>query len=246
MAPCHEAVAPSELSSHAPCFDSEADAIMESLRGLSASELASRIKISISMAQNLLRMAYDFPYKASGDVAIKAFTGVVFKAFEYATLSDAEKRRTDESVGIISSLYGFLKPSDIIKPYRLDYTTPLAPGNVSFCSYWKNAVTDKLIENLAAGHHTEILDLLPGDAAKCIDWKRLAQHARRLKADFRTVTPGGGYKTPSANRLKTLRGRLLRQIIQDNITTFGQLDISSEDYMTEGIEGSSLVLATEK
>ena len=67
------------------------------------------------MARKLRQMIYDFPYKESGCVAIEAFTGVVFKAFEYSSLSAQEKQITNRCVGIVSSLYGWLRPDDIIK-----------------------------------------------------------------------------------------------------------------------------------
>ncbi len=41
-------------------------------------------------------------------------------------------------------------------------------------------------------------------------------------------------KTPNSNRLKTLRGKLLRQIITDSITTPQQLmAVETESYISE-------------
>ena len=43
------------------------------------------------------------------------------------------------------------------------------------------------------------------------------------KADFKEVHPGAVMRTPNAGRLKTLRGRLLRQIINEDIMSPEQL-----------------------
>ena len=53
---------------------------------MSADELTAKVKISAAMASHLRDMIYEFPAKGMGTRAIEAFTGVVFKAFDYATL----------------------------------------------------------------------------------------------------------------------------------------------------------------
>ena len=63
-----------------------------------------------------------------------------------------------------------------------------------------------------------------------------------MKADFRTVMDGGKTKTPTANRLKTLRGLLLRQIITDGIDSFESLaTLSSSDYFAEETTENSII-----
>lgn len=208
-----------DYCSHRPVFADKADAIMESLRGATAEEIAADAKFSLPLAGKLLTMVYEFPNKSVGAEAINAFTGVVFKAFDYPTLGNEAKAQTCARVRLISSLYGWLRPDDIIKPYRLDFTTPLAPGGLKFSAYWRDAVTSRLLEELREGKHRDIVNLLPGDAARCIDWQQIATEARVWKAEFQEVQPGGKAKTPNSNRLKTLRGRLLRQIVTEGVTS---------------------------
>ncbi len=243
MAPCYDKVSEEELRSHTPVFETEADSIMASLGDLSAGELAETVKISPAMVKKLRGMAYEFPNKQLGSPAITAFTGVVFKAFAYPTLSDEEKERTSRVVRIISSLYGWLRPDDIVKPYRLDFTTPLAPDGMSFAAFWKPRVTAQLQSAVTTSSTTDILDLLPGDAARCIDWKKLGPGARVWKADFKEVMPGGKMRTPNAGRLKTLRGELLRQIIRDDITDPRHLStLEGENFTPDGIDEETGVI----
>lgn len=240
MAPCAAAVSLEEQRLHQPILGQEADQIIDSLRGWKPSELADTVKLSLPMVRKLQAMIYEFPNKALGGKAIEAFTGVVFKAFSYSTLAGAEKKFADSHIRIISSLYGWLRPGDIVKPYRFDFTTPIASGGKPLATYWRDAVTDCLIEDLKKRDEHEILNLLPGDAARCLDWNRVESHAKIWKADFREVQPGGEIRTPNAGQLKKLRGQLLRQIVTEHITLLEQLTgIEGENYVGDDAPDAS-------
>ncbi len=234
MTACASTVTQDVYAAHTPAFEAEADAIMQSISGMTASELAAVAKISLPMAQRLRLMIHDFPNKSTGAKAIEAFTGVVFRALDCRSLSPAETRRLCGSAGIISSLYGWLRPDDIIKPYRLDFTTPLAPEGQRMAAYWRQNVTTAIIDHLRANSRGCVLNLMPGDAERSIDRQRVEREAEIWKAEFREIRPGGIVATPNANRLKTLRGTLLRQIVQENITSPRQLaSIESDHYIAE-------------
>lgn len=221
----------SELyAANIPQGESEASEIMLRLRDMSIDDLATTIKISTSMASRLQQMIYEFPNKRLGLKSIKAFTGVVFRNIDYSSLSSDEKTFADSKVRIISSLYGWLKPSDIIKPYRFEYTSPVAPDNKPLSSYWRKAVTMALINTIHESGETEILDLLPSDAAKCIDWKQVRTEAKVWKVDFKELT-GENVRSPHAGKLKACRGKLLREIIINHFETINDLTSFESDVM---------------
>ncbi|WP_289757684.1 YaaA family protein [uncultured Duncaniella sp.] len=223
MTPCDGMINECDYMSHRPALESDAAGIMSNLRSLSAESLCGSVKLSLPMVRKLQQMIYEFPNKASGSKAMNAFTGVVFKAFSYQTLGEASRVRTNGRVRIISSLYGWLKPDDIINSYRFDFTTPLAPDGKTFSSYWRDSVTKLLLKEIEKQDCHDVLNLLPGDAARCIDWKVINSRVKVWKADFKEVHPGAVMRTPNAGRLKTLRGRLLRQIINEDIMSPEQL-----------------------
>lgn len=234
MAPCTGEVPGRLWELHRPVLESSACDIMRGLESMTVDELAARVKISVPMARKLQRMIYDFPFKESGCRAIEAFTGVVFKAFEYSSLSAREREMANRCVGIISSLYGWLRPDDIIKSYRFDFTNQLAPDGESLAAFWTQKVTDCVISWIDNEQDHDVLNLLPGDAARCIDWDRVGKKATVWKADFKEIQAGGTVKTPNSNRLKILRGKLLRQIITDAIATPRQLmSVETEWYASE-------------
>ncbi len=227
-------VPPSVYKANMPVMEREAATIMRSLAGMTVQDLARNVRISIAMARRLQQMIIEFDDKTSGLMAIEAYTGVVFRALDVATLDIAGRTAVGNRVRIISSLYGWLRPDDIVKSYRFDFTTRLAPGGTSFAAYWRDAVTDCLIREIVGGGCGEVLDLLPGDASKCIDWKRVAAEADVYKADFVEACSGGKWKTPDSNRLKSLRGQLLRQIVSEDICDAGDLAaITGDNYMAE-------------
>ena len=51
--------------------------------------------------------------------AIERYTGVMFDAIDYPTFNDAEKVIFNESVIIISGLFGMVRPTDMLPIYKL-------------------------------------------------------------------------------------------------------------------------------
>lgn len=227
-----------EYAAHKPLYEDIAAEIIAGMKAGSAGELAGMLKLSVSLAAKMQKMIYDFGFKATGNSAIEAFTGVVFKALDYPTLSDGAKARCQTDVALISSLYGWLRPLDIIKPYRLDFTSRLEGGpsaGTSLNAFWRQEVTKALVKSLQADNATEILNLLPADAAKCIDWKLTKRFAKVWKVDFQEIRDGGAMKTPSAEKLKALRGTLLRQILEEGFPDCAALmHTASPSYVCEG------------
>lgn len=227
-----------ELETHMPLYQDLADEIIDSMREDSVADLAATLKLSGSLASKMRKMIYEFGFKPTGNRAIEAYTGVVFKSLNFASLPNAVKERCDDDVAIISSLYGWLRPSEIIKPYRLDFTSRLEGGpsaGKTLNTFWQMYVTKALVKTLHEQEKTEILNLLPSDAARCIDWKLVKRFAKVWKADFQEVREGRVLKTPSAEKLKALRGTLLRQILTEGISDAATLmHTTSPSYVCEG------------
>lgn len=234
MEPCRKLVTSDEASAHAPLFGACADEIMRFLSGFDVSSLAERTGISTSLARKMREMIIDFPSKATGEKALSAYTGVVFKALAPHTLPEDALLRAGTHVRIISSLYGLLRPDDIIKPYRLEFKSNADPEGASMKQYWKKDVTVALGEYLREIECGEVLDLMPADASGCVDWKTINNIAQVWKADFQQQD-GSALRTPHAGRLKMLRGRLLRKILCEGIECVeGLYGIEGDDLICEG------------
>lgn len=229
MSACDTIQTPEALSLHSPVGNAVADKVMADVAAMSVSELADIAKFSPAMAARELQFAYEFPNKNLGMKAIEAYTGVVFRALGYNSFTEIEKSRLNDSVRIIASLYGYLRPDDIIKQYRFDFSTRLAPDRKPFYSFLRKDVTIALAKELKERGYCDILNLLPADASKCIDWKLIKRFGRVWKVDFKELREGGSCVTPAAGKLKTCRGELLKAIIAGNITAAESLTTLSTD-----------------
>lgn len=217
-----------------PLFDGIANAIMHSLRDRTPEQLAAEAGITPRLAASLRRMIYEFPNKTTGMRAIEAFTGVVFRQLRLADYDGAQREFLRDNVRIVSSLYGWLRPDDIIKPYRFDFKSHVAPLGETLMKYWKKDVTIALAQELRAKGDTVIIDLLPSDAAKCVDWKLIKRFANVYKVDFKMYDGTDVMKTPNAGRLKELRGRLLDLIIRNGLSSPADIaTLESPDFMPD-------------
>ncbi len=220
---------------HNPSGEKAADKIMHMISHMSLQDIAAKVKVSGTMASKIMNFSYDFPNKRTGLNSIEAFTGVVFKTFDYGSLSESEKYKTRKYVRIISSLYGWLRPEDIIKPYRLEFNSHIAPNDKTLAEFWCKDVTIQLVREIKQNGATDILNLMPEDAARCIDLKLVKRYAEIWKIDFKELQDGGEYKTPNSNRLKQLRGMLLREIVKNEISSPSELKtFSSETFLPLG------------
>ena len=76
--------------------------------------------------------------------------------------------KAQNSLRILSGLYGMLKPLDLIQPYRLEMGTKLnVEGSVNLYGFWKNKITNKLNDellkdeffiNLASNEYSSVID----------------------------------------------------------------------------------------
>ncbi len=208
---------PSEQSVRLPVFLHQAAEIMASLAGMSVADIALRLGIGPKSAKAMADYIYDFTNTATGIEAVEAFTGVVFKHFDVRSLDGDTLTAMRSRLRIISSLYGWLRPDDIIKPYRLDFTSKAAPGGKPMYGYWRKDVTAALVDEIKAAGVGEVVNLLPMDASKCIDWKSVKDSAKVIVPSFK-IQQGEALATPNATLLKAPRGSLLRHIICDRIT----------------------------
>lgn len=234
MVSAEREVSREEFAECRPLFDGIANAIMDSLRDRTPEQLAAEAGITLRLAASLRRMIYEFPNKSIGFRAIEAFTGVVFRQLRLAEYDGAQREFLRDNVRIISSLYGWLRPDDIIKPYRFDFKSHVAPLGETLMKYWKKDVTIALAQELRAKGDTVIIDLLPSDAAKCVDWKLIKRFANVYKVDFKMYDGADAMKTPNAGRLKELRGRLLDLIVRNGISSPADIaTLESSDFMPD-------------
>lgn len=235
MAAGSREIAACQLKAHTPLYEAYAGEIMRRLSRLSSEELTDATCLSAKLAGALGRMAYEFPNKTVGEEAICAFTGVVFRQLRLKGYDAGQTEWLARNVRIISSLYGWLRPDDIIKPYRLEFKNKVAPDGLPLMKFWRSHVTIALVRELKERHDAAVYDLLPADVSKCIDWKLVKRFAKVYRIDFKTPVGSQDLKTPGSGRLKQLRGSLLDLAITHRCTDTASIaSLESDDFLPQG------------
>jgi uncharacterized protein len=198
----------------APRFASVADALAASLASVPAAGLAKMMDLSPSLAS--LNAERYGSWAAQPTVAAAwAMDGPAFKALDARSLAPGAADRT---VRVLSGLYGLLRPTDAIKPYRLEMGSALrAPGTrapadlaggcASLYDFWGARVAHGLEADLAAAEKDA--GVTPGsgvivNAASQEYWKAVAGHFKPGTRVVTAVFPG------PAVHAKAARGALAR------------------------------------
>jgi cytoplasmic iron level regulating protein YaaA (DUF328/UPF0246 family) len=90
--------------------------------------------------------------------ALRRYTGVVYEALSYGTLSPAGRRRASGSLRVASALFGLLAPRDPVPASRLSAGTSV-PGVGSLAAAWRPVLEPELAA------HRLVVDLRSGPYA---------------------------------------------------------------------------------
>ncbi|MDQ4502297.1 peroxide stress protein YaaA [Sinomonas sp. ASV322] len=82
--------------------------------------------------------------------AHRVYSGVLYEALGYGSLTPAQRRKADEWIVVISALWGAVGFADAVPAYRLSMSTAL-PGVGRLASYWKPRLGEALAERAAEG-----------------------------------------------------------------------------------------------
>ena len=199
------------------CFLNESLRINKLLKKESPKKLSKLMKIS----DNLAQLNYDrnqdwtLPFtKDNARPAMYAFSGDVYRGLDAYTIDTNKLDKVQDTVRIISGLYGLLKPLDLIQPYRLEMGTKFPVGkNKNLYEFWKQQVTQALNDELEDDEL--FLNLASQEYFKAIDTKALKVPVINIK--FQELKDGK-YKT-IAIFSKLARGLMTRYVIDTNAKT---------------------------
>jgi len=162
---------------------------------------------------------WELPFtKDNARQAIYAFSGDVYRGLDAYTISKDKLEKVQDTVRIISGLYGILKPLDLMQPYRLEMGTKFPVGkNKNLYEFWKQKVTKALNDELEEDEL--FLNLASNEYFKAIDTKVLKVPV--ITASFKEFK-NGEYKM-IAIFAKIARGLMTRFIIDTNANTIDDI-----------------------
>lgn len=134
--------------------------------------LSELMSISDNLAQLNWQRNQDFetPFTSSNArPAVYAFNGDVYQGLDVYSLSENKIDKLQNTLRILSGLYGVLKPLDLMQAYRLEMGTQLKVGRKkNLYEFWKKELTahlnselleDELFINLASNEYFSAVDV---------------------------------------------------------------------------------------
>ena len=152
-----------------PIFADQAFNINNTIKNLSAPDLSSLMSISPKLSELNWSRNQEFQKIDSKEKeAIFAFNGDVYDGIDANTINTSNHEKLQNSLRILSGLYGILKPFDKIKAYRLEMGTKISiNGSKNLYDFWKENVTNSLVNevnendiivNLASNEYFSVID----------------------------------------------------------------------------------------
>jgi len=194
------------VSAHTqPLFVDDAAELIAVLKNKSAQDIAALMSLSAALAElNVARYQSWTPRFAQDNSrqAVLAFNGDVYEGLAAASLSPQDLDWAQAHVGILSGLYGVLRPLDLMQPYRLEMGTRLETlRGKNLYEFWGSRIADYLnqrqahetspiVVNLASEEYFKSVDpkTLRARVVQCVfqDWKRdawkvVSFHAKRAR-----------------------------------------------------------------
>jgi cytoplasmic iron level regulating protein YaaA (DUF328/UPF0246 family) len=132
-----------------PGLTEQRRAVAEALAKVSAHEDAPSVlgvspNLTSEIARNLVLE------EAPAQPAARVYTGVLYDALDYTSLDTAARRRANRWLVVMSALFGAVRPTDAIAPYRLSMGTSL-PGVGPLAAAWRPALSGVLPETAGRG-----------------------------------------------------------------------------------------------
>jgi cytoplasmic iron level regulating protein YaaA (DUF328/UPF0246 family) len=139
--------------------------------------------------------------------ADKIYTGVLYDALDFATLSVAAKRRANTRVAVASSLFGLVRPNDAIPAYRLSGDVTL-PGLGPIAGVWREALEPAVREALGTGLLVDLRSTM-----YAAFWRPPADLADRV-ATVRVLHEHNGTRKVVSHFNKATKGRIVRAVLE--------------------------------
>lgn len=223
---------PKYITSSVPIFLKESTDLIDTLRGYSPSQLSTLMNLSEALAQ--LNVARYASWKKSRSVKINsgakqacyAFKGDVYLGLDAEQFNQRDLQYAQRQLRILSGLYGYLKPLDIINPHRLEMGTRLSTDRgKDLYEFWGEKITNAINSDLAEFKDNVVINLASNEYFKAV---------RKNHLNAEVITPvfkdkkSGKYKVISFYAKKA-RGMMAAYAIQKKLKKADDLKAFSAD-----------------
>ena len=217
-----------------------AQVLMKDLKAKEPIDLQELMSISDDLAQLNAKRNQDWAWSTNspftGDNAKPAgylFDGDVYSGLDMYQMDKDTAIYVNEHLGILSGLYGVLKPLDLIQPYRLEMGTKLKNDRGdNLYEFWGEEVTKTINARMADSEDKVLINLASNEYFKVI--KKKALNAQIITPRFEDEK-NGQYKVISFYAKKA-RGLMVKYAADNKLTNAEQLkqfDLAGYYYVDE-------------
>ncbi len=198
-----------------PIFSKNACELVEKVKKINPFDLEHELGISQKLLDKVFQNYLEFDtsnYDKVGTQALIAFQGLAYKNINTLDFSKEDFTFANDKVRILSSLYGVLKPTDLIQQYRLDFMCNFGKKKIdgkNLYEYWGSSVYEEVFKDgdvvvgICSKEYEKLIKpfLQPWD--KYIACEFLVNKKGKLKAQ--------------ATASKMARGQMARYIVKNRV-----------------------------
>lgn len=195
----------------------KATRLADELKKLSAKELMKYMHVSLPLAEKTQTLMHKWSVEPeSQSLALDTFLGDIYSGLHATDLSQKERDYADNTLLILSGLYGCIRPYDGICPYRLEMGYTRSKGILSdLYAFWSRDIADclpdsGLIVNLAAVEYSKTITPFV-DPARVVSPYFLTENPTSAKPEFVVV------------HAKIARGAFARWLITSRVDKASEL-----------------------
>ena len=227
-----------------PALINESAQLINILKAKDSIDLQELMNISADLANlnSARHHAWEQPFTTdNAKPSAYLFDGDVYTGLDMYHLDKETAVYINEHLGILSGLYGLLKPLDLMQPYRLEMGTKLKNARgANLYEFWGEQITDAINQHMTTSDDKVLINLASSEYFKAVKKKTL---------DARIITPrfedekNGTYKVISFYAKKA-RGLMVKYAADNKLTSAEQLkgfDLAGYYYVDEASDDSTWV-----
>ncbi len=217
-----------------PFFIDEVNNLINILKSFSIEEVASLMNLSSDLAKLNYERYHNFNNKDNPKCqSILAFDGEVFSSMDVSTFSAEDITFANNHIRILSGLYGILRPSDLIAPYRLEMKSKFYTKDFkNLYAFWKSKINSYLMKELEIQDEKILVNLASGEYLKAVDLKLIKSKFRFIDIVFKEYNPNDNTYKVKGLYAKKARGYMVSYLVKNSIDNV-------EDLKKFNIEGYS-------
>lgn len=201
-----------------PVFVTEARQLVASSLELSPQELKKELLLTAKTLPEAQRnLVTFFDEDTPEEQALLNYSGMVYKKLAAGSLTEEDWRYAVDHLRMTSFVYGLLRPTDLIRPYRMEGTArlPMLEGERVF-DFWRDRLTKPFIEAIRAAGGT-LLYLASDEMRGLFHWEEVERSVEVITPTFLTRQRDGSLRQ-TVIYTKMARGEMAREVLRQRIS----------------------------